>query len=129
MKLSNEDFAKLAVKEQKNLFQSGKTLSYDFRKRQLIRLKTAIKSYEKPLIHALEKDFHKPAFESYVTEIGQAYEEINFALKHLKRWMKPERRHTPITQFPSHSYVYPEPRGTVFVIAPWNYPFNDRYFL
>jgi aldehyde dehydrogenase (NAD+) len=124
MKLSNEDFAKLAVEEQKNLFQSGKTLSYDFRKRQLIRLKTAIKSYEKPLIHALEKDFHKPAFESYVTEIGQAYEEINFALKHLKRWMKPERRHTPITQFPSRSYVYPEPRGTVFVIAPWNYPFN-----
>ncbi len=124
MKLTNEDFAKLTIEQHKELFQSGKTLSYDFRKRQLIRLKTAIKSYEKPLIHALEKDFHKPAFESYVTEVGQAYEEINFALKHLKDWMKPKRKHTPITQFPSRSTVYPEPRGTVFVIAPWNYPFN-----
>jgi aldehyde dehydrogenase (NAD+) len=124
MKLTNEELAKLAVAKQKHLFQSGKTLSYDFRKRQLIRLKTAIKAYEKPLIHALEKDFHKPAFESYVTEVGQAYEEISFALKHLKEWMKPERKHTPITQFPSRSYVYPEPQGIVFIIAPWNYPFN-----
>ena len=124
MKLTNEEFAKLAVSEQKKLFNSGKTLSYEFRKRQLIRLKTALKAYERPLIHALEKDFHKPAFESYVTEIGQAYEEINFALKHLHQWMRPRRKHTPITQFPSRSFVYPEPRGTVLIISPWNYPLN-----
>jgi len=124
MKLTNEEFARLAVSQQKELFNSGNTLSYEFRKRQLIRLKTAIKAYERPLIHALEKDFHKPAFESYVTEIGQAYEEINFALKHLRQWMRPRRKHTPITQFPSRSFVYPEPRGTVLIIAPWNYPFN-----
>lgn len=124
MKLSNEEFARLVVSQQKALFHSGKTLSYEFRKRQLIRLKTALKAYERPLIHALEKDFHKPAFESYVTEIGQAYEEINFALKHLRQWMRPRRKQTPIAQFPSRSYVYSEPRGTVLIISPWNYPLN-----
>ncbi|WP_419049900.1 aldehyde dehydrogenase family protein [Gallintestinimicrobium sp.] len=31
---------------------------------------------------------------------------------------------TPITQFPSKSFIYPEPYGIVLIMSPWNYPFQ-----
>jgi aldehyde dehydrogenase (NAD+) len=40
----------------------------------------------------LQKDLGKPEFESYTTEIGFTYEEINFALKKIKTDRKIESK-------------------------------------
>lgn len=69
-------------------------------------------------------DLGKPEFESYTAEIGVIYQEINMAIKRLKRWMKKRIVTTPIFLLPAISYIYPEPKGVVLIVSPWNYPFQ-----
>ena len=50
------------------------------------------------------------------------YDEIDFAAKHLKDWVKEKRVKPSLAQLPGKGYVYQEPRGVVLIISPWNYP-------
>jgi aldehyde dehydrogenase (NAD+) len=109
---------------QKVFFNSQATKSYDFRKAQLLKLKEMVKAHEQDIMSALSKDFGKPSFETYVTEIGFLYDEINFTLKHLKSWMKHKKVGTGLIHFPSKSKIIYEPKGVTLIIGPWNYPFQ-----
>ena len=71
---------------------------------------------------ALYRDFHKPPFETYVTEIGLVVKEIRNVVRRLPRWSRPERVPTPVVHFPARSFIYREPYGTVLIVSPWNYP-------
>lgn len=73
---------------------------------------------------ALYKDFKKPFAESELTEIHPVLDELNFAIKHLKSWMKKKRVSTPLPLFGSRSELRYEPRGVVLILSPWNYPFS-----
>ncbi|NLY45956.1 MAG: aldehyde dehydrogenase [Tissierella sp.] len=108
----------------RDFFDTGNTKSYDFRIQQLEKLKATIKNYEEDIFDALYMDLHKSGFESYTSEVGFIYEEINYTIKHLKNWMKPKRVRGSISTVPSKSYIYPEPLGIVLIIGPWNYPFQ-----
>ncbi len=108
---------------QRAFFRSGATRSYAFRKQQLKKLKAAIKKYEKRILDALYQDLAKPEFEAYGSEIGMVYDEINYALRHLKGWMDFERAATSIAHFPTRTKVYSVPKGQVLLLTPWNYPF------
>ncbi|MGI5893386.1 MAG: aldehyde dehydrogenase [Candidatus Merdivicinus sp.] len=101
---------------------SGKTRSYAFRKRQLERLLVLLNDWESRLLEALSQDLGKCAFEAYATEIGMLKGEIHEALRHLKRWMAPRKIAGPMLQFPSHGWRFPEPKGCVLIVSPWNYP-------
>lgn len=118
--------SQLPIKEQlenmRRYFQTGATLSYEFRKEQLLKLKNAILKYEKELHAALYADLKKSEEESWVTETGFLLTEINATIKHLKSWMRPEIVSTNLLNLPSSSHIYNEPLGTVLVIGPWNYP-------
>lgn len=103
-------------------FESGATRPYAFRKQQLEKLKECLYKYEEKIYAALYADLKKNKEECWVTEIGFVITEINFALKHLRRWMKPERVGTNLLNFPGKSYVLHEPLGVVLIIGPWNYP-------
>lgn len=108
----------------RSFYDIGNTKSYEFRIEQLRKLKESIKKNETNIIDALTLDLGKPEFESYTAEIGVIYGEINSTIKNLKRWMKPKIVATPIYLLPSISYIYPEPKGVVLIISPWNYPFQ-----
>ena len=105
-------------------FDEGNTRSYAFRVEQLAKLKAAIKRHEAEILAALYTDMGKSAYEAFSSEVGILYEEINYALRHLKRWMKPQRVGTPLMLQPSRSRILAEPRGVVLIIGPWNYPFQ-----
>lgn len=109
---------------QKTFFESGTTLSYSFRRDQLKKLKEVVIKYEHQVLAALKEDFSKPDFEGYATEVGFLLEEINYTLKHLRSWMDPERVSSPLTSWPSRSYILPHPKGVTLIIGPWNYPFQ-----
>ncbi len=111
-------------KAQQLYFERGETRAYRFRKQQLQKLKTIIKQHESEIHSALRNDFDKPEFESYVSEVGFVYEEINHVLKRLDYWMKPKKVSTPWVHFPSYSKVVYEPKGVALIIGPWNYPFQ-----
>lgn len=114
----------IAFDDKKELFNKGVTRNYDFRIKQLNKLRNAIQKYEESIIYALKSDLSKPDFEAYTAEIGILYQEINITIKNLKKWMSPMRVPTPIFMQPGNSYIYPEPKGIVLIISPWNYPFQ-----
>ncbi len=111
------------INEQKEYFASGKTLDVKLRLKYLKAFKTAIKQRESDICTALNADLNKSASESYMVEIGMVLEDLSFCIKHLKKWVKPKRRSSPLAQFPSKSYMLPSPYGNTLIIAPWNYPF------
>ena len=112
------------VENQKSFFLSEKTKSYAFRLEALIKLKQVVVKYEKEILEALNLDLGKSAFEGYLTEVGISLLEINYAIKHLKKWMKRKKVQSPLTLFKAKSYLYQEPYGVVLIMSPWNYPFQ-----
>lgn len=108
----------------KDFFHEGHTRSYEFRLKQLKKLKFFIEKYEEDILQALSLDLSKPLFEAYTAEIGIVYEELNNAIKNLASWMKPEKASTPIHLQVGTSRIYPQPKGVVLIISPWNYPFQ-----
>ncbi|MBD8499881.1 aldehyde dehydrogenase [Paenibacillus arenosi] len=112
------------VAEHKQFFHKGSTTSLEFRLQQLEKLRTAIQRYETQIHEALYKDLGKSEFEAYATEVGLALNAIQYMMKNLKKWMKPEKIKTPFYLYPSSSYIMKEPYGTVLIIGPFNYPFQ-----
>lgn len=124
MKLENtspERIAALAV-AQRAYFGSGATLGEAFRREQLRRLGAALKKWEQPLCEALWQDLHKSKEEAVLTELSIVEGEIRNHLRHLHRWMRWERRSTPLKMLPSRSRIVSEPLGCALIVAPWNYP-------
>ena len=110
------------VEAQRDFFRSGATLGYEFRKKQLQRLQKALQKWAKPLCEALWIDLHKSEQEAILTELSIVEGEVKNHLRHLKGWMKSERRSTPLKMMPSRSRIVSEPLGQSLIISPWNYP-------
>lgn len=107
---------------QKRLFRSGVTKPVSFRIKQLKLLKKLVSENEELLMAAVYDDFKKPAFETFATEIGIIKDEINFAIRKLPKWVRPQTVPSSLVNFPSKNYILKEPYGSVLIIAPWNYP-------
>jgi aldehyde dehydrogenase (NAD+) len=108
--------------EQKKYFDTGATRSIAFRKEQLRKLKAAVIAHEAEITAALYQDLRKSEYEAFGSETGQVIKEIDFTLKNLDRWARPQSVPTPMMFLPSSSRIYRDPLGTVLIIAPWNYP-------
>ncbi len=112
------------VKNCKDFFNTNTTKDYNFRLAQLKKLQNALNSNEKELLNALYADLHKTNFEAYFSELAIVKDELDFAIKHIKKWMRTQRVPTPIAHFKSVSTILYEPFGTVLIMSPWNYPLN-----
>lgn len=111
------------VKKQKEYFATGATKEIKGRIAVLKRLQQAIRANEAQLCEAMRKDLGKSASESYMCEVGLTLSELQCQIRHLKRWAKPKRRRTDLTNFHGKSFSLREPYGCVLVMSPWNYPF------
>jgi aldehyde dehydrogenase (NAD+) len=112
------------VERQGKYFNTGKTLDIAFRKASLDRLKTAILGMETEILQALNEDLGKCECEGYMTEVGMVLNEISYMRKNIKRFAKPKKVGTPLSQFPAKSFTVPVPYGVVLIMSPWNYPFT-----
>lgn len=111
------------IEQQRNFFSSGQTKDVNFRLEQLKKLKQLVTEHEKQITQVLKADLNKPEFEAYVTEI-RVIQEISYAIKNLKNWLKPKKTNVPIKLFSYSAKTYPEPLGVVLIISAWNYPFS-----
>lgn len=105
-------------------FNSQTTLNPKHRIEILKALKKGIISNLKPLYDALWRDLHKSEQESYLTEIAFVLSEIDYNIKHLQKWSRPQKKCSPLMLFPSKSRILYQPYGVILIIAPWNYPFR-----
>uniref|UniRef100_R7W108 Aldehyde dehydrogenase n=1 Tax=Aegilops tauschii TaxID=37682 RepID=R7W108_AEGTA len=77
---------------------------------------------EAEICDALHADLGKPKTEAHVHELSLIKSSCLFALKNLKKWMKPQKVPAKLMNFPSTARITPEPLGLVLVISAWNYP-------
>ena len=112
------------VNQQKKFFNSNSTKDVALRINNLKKLKKVIQENETELYKAIYADFKKSKFETYIAEIALIYNELNDAIRNLKKWSKQKRVRTNLANFPAKSYIIPEPLGTILVISAWNYPYQ-----
>ncbi|KOP24121.1 aldehyde dehydrogenase [Hapalosiphon sp. MRB220] len=112
------------LSQQRDFFQTGETQKLSFRISQLKVLQQLIKENETAICQALKADLNKPEFEAFSSEILLVFKEIEFCIKNLKNWVKPQKTKVPWQLFPASAKIYPEPLGVVLIIGTWNYPFQ-----
>ena len=105
-------------------FASGHWRHRSARRAALRRLRAAIALHERDLVDALRADLGKPPFESYTSEIGFLYGDIDHALSRLDAWMRVRKAGVGLALWPTTAEVHRPPKGVVLVVAPWNYPVN-----
>ncbi len=109
--------------QQKAHFASNTYPSYQDRIRDLTKLKAILIDNQEAFIDAMSKDFgHRSADDTRLGDILSSVMGINYAIKKLKGWMKPEKKHIGILFQPAKGKVVFQPKGVVGIIAPWNYP-------
>ncbi len=120
--MTNEQIANV-LEKQRQYYRSGVTIPVAFRIQQLKKLYAAIKKYEIEIGDALKTDLGKSHYEGFMCETGLVLSEISYMLRHIKKFTKRKKVHTPLAQFASCSYKQPIPYGNTLIMSPWNYPF------
>jgi coniferyl-aldehyde dehydrogenase len=93
------------------------------RKDKLRRLRAALRRDQDRLAEAMSLDFGgRSALESKIADVLGPVLEINHALRHLRAWMRPQRRETELLFFSNRAWIEYQPKGVVGIIAPWNFP-------
>lgn len=88
---------------------------------------TAVHNHKEALVEALNADFGcRPRELSMLTDISASIMPFKGGMKHVKTWMRPEKRKTmfPINLLGGRSWIEYQPLGVVGVISPWNFPAN-----
>lgn len=100
--------------------------SLDERVADLRSLQRFIRENKDALCDAISADYgHRSRHETLLAEMFPAIDGIDHAVKHLRRWMKPQRRAVDRRNFlGARNRVIAQPLGVVGVIVPWNFPLN-----
>jgi coniferyl-aldehyde dehydrogenase len=81
--------------------------------------------YQDKFVEAMNIDFScRPRQVTLLTDVAASITGMKHAIKHLRKWMKGEKRPTmfPINLLGGRSRIEYQPLGVVGVIAPWNFP-------
>ena len=109
--------------QQKKHFSSNTYPSYQERINDLKKLKALMVNNQQAFIDAMTQDFgHRSAEDTRIGDILTTVMGINYTIKKLKSWMKPEKKHIGILFQPAKGEVVYQPKGVIGIIAPWNYP-------
>ncbi|WP_310646388.1 coniferyl aldehyde dehydrogenase [Limnohabitans sp.] len=100
--------------------------SFDERKSDLKKLQAFVRENRDAIVAAISADYgHRSTHETLFAEIFPVLDGVDHTLKHLKKWMKPQRRAVDFRNFlGARNTVVPQPLGVVGVIVPWNFPIN-----
>jgi coniferyl-aldehyde dehydrogenase len=109
--------------DQKKAFSDAPNPSSKARITQLLALKSALLSSQNNLVNALNTDYgQRPKQDSLIADIMPCVLNINYTIKRLNKWMKPQRRHAGLLLAPAKVEVHYQPLGVVGIVVPWNFP-------
>ena len=115
--------ARETIELQKNCFRELPYPTEKLRKQQLKALKAALLKHQDKLVKAVSADFGCRSYdETLLADILPTVMSIDHAIKHLREWMKPEKRSVGLLFQPAQAKVMHQPLGVVGIMAPWNYP-------
>ena len=116
------------IELQRSQFRAEGEVTYATRIDRLKRLKALIVENKIEFAETTKREFGGArSYEfSLFSEFAGKVEGIDYSMKHLKEWMKPEKRKTnkPMNFLGGKSQVRHFPKGVVGIISPWNLPFG-----
>ena len=116
------------VELQRSKFRAEGEVTYATRIDRLKRLKALIVENKIEFAKTTKREFGGArSYEfSLFSEFAGKVEGIDYSMKHLKEWMKAEKRKTnkPMNFLGGKSEVRHFPKGVVGIISPWNLPFG-----
>lgn len=114
---------------QRKAYQADRCPSHAQRVADLRAMHRLLVDNREALISAVNADYGcRSRFETIVAELLMNQEGILDAIKQLKKWMKPQKRHLDITQYPlARARVIPQPVGVVGIVVPWNFPVSMAF--
>ena len=115
-----------ALALQRQAYLANPVPSLAERQRDLRTLQRFIREHQEALCAAISQDYgHRSRHETLLAEVFPAVDGIDHILKHLRGWMRPQRRSVDWRNFlGARNRVIPQPLGVVGVIVPWNFPLN-----
>jgi len=99
-------------------------------KQRIDRLNRAIGllvDFQEEIEEALAKDFgHRSRDASRFTDVSSSIGALKHARKHVGKWMRPEKRkpEAPFGLMGGKAHIQFQPKGTIGIISPWNFPVN-----
>jgi aldehyde dehydrogenase (NAD+) len=104
--------------------RAGADLSVTERQARLRRLRAAVVARRAAIIDALRRDLKRADFESDIAEYQHVLQEIDYAIRWLPRWVRGRRVRSTLFLVGTSSTMRFEPKGSILIMAPWNYPFG-----
>ncbi len=93
------------------------------RDRRLAALGRLLRDNVDAIAGAIARDFgHRSHHETRLLEIFPSLEAVKHARRHLRRWMRPERRGVSLWFQPGRARILAQPLGVAGIVVPWNYP-------
>lgn len=120
---ASSDLGATFAKQRAQMAHMARTTATE-RRARLRKLRRAIADRRAAIVDALHADLRRPPIETELAEIYSPLTEIDHAVRHLGRWMKPHRVGGSLLLFGTSSRILYEPRGVVLIMGPWNYPFS-----
>ncbi|PSW04988.1 coniferyl aldehyde dehydrogenase [Photobacterium lipolyticum] len=123
--VSNLDNAAMqnTLKEQRSRFLAQPMPDHALRISQLKALKHALLQHKTALCEALNQDYgQRSQQDSLMADILPCVMNISYTIRHLKKWMKPSKRHAGLLLAPGKVEVVYQPLGVVGIVVPWNFP-------
>ncbi len=118
-----ENRAQQVFTAQREAYQRHPYPSLEERKARLDKIERILIDNSDAIADAINKDFGcRATMESKLVEIFSCLDGIRSTRKKIKKWMKPQRRHTSMLFATGSNRVIPQPKGVVGIVSPWNYP-------
>jgi coniferyl-aldehyde dehydrogenase len=110
---------------QREAFVAARPEPLSLRRDRLKRLKALLIDNGDALCAAMSADFGNRSREmSMMSDVVAGVSLVNYSLKHLGKWARPEKRRTnfPLGLLGARSELRYEPKGVIGIVSPWNFP-------
>ncbi len=116
-----------ALEAQREDYLNEGHVSAEVRIDRMRRGMEAVHKHQDRIVEALNTDFScRPREVSMLTDVSASIMPFKSAIKHVRSWMKPQKRKTmfPLNLLGGRSRIEYQPMGVVGVLSPWNFPVN-----
>jgi len=120
---------KALLQKQRDAFVAEGFVSAETRIDRLDRAISLLYDNQDAIAEALDQDFGNRSRHQTLMEVYATVESLRHAKKHLRRWMKQERRKVPmpLSLLGAKARVEYQPKGVVGILGTWNFPINTTF--
>lgn len=118
------DIADILCRQRAAYLAEGE-VTLETRKDRLSRAQKVLMNNKDEFIRLISEDFGNRSDDTTLfADIGGSAGALKDAIKHVAKWMRPEKRplQFPLGLLGAKAQIVPQPKGVVGLITPWNFP-------